>query len=193
MGVYETILKRRTIRRFRPDPVPPELLEKLAEAGRLAPSGGNLQPCEFIIVDQPDRVAELFPALRWAAYVAPAGNPPEGHRPTAYVVVLVNQSIKREGPVDSAAAVMSMILTAQEAGVSSCWLGSIEREKLAEMLGIPGNYHIDSVLALGYPDQKSCVEEYRDSVKYWLDDRGDFHVPKRGLKEILHRNAFGRR
>ncbi len=191
MSVYEIILKRRTIRRFKPEPLPKELLERLVNAGRLAPSGANLQPLEFIIVDEPEMVNKVFPALKWAGYIAPAGNPPEGKRPVAYILVLVNTMIKSgNGSVDAAAAIENMILTALDEGVGSCWLGSIDRNQLRSIFGIPQHYQIDSVLALGYPDEAPVVEELKDSVKYWKDEQGVLHVPKRKLSDIVHYNRY---
>ncbi len=64
-------------------------------------------------------------------------------------------------------------------------------KKLGEMLNIPPSRYIDSVLALGYPDESPVVEEMRDSIKYWKDENGVLHVPKRRLKDILHINRFG--
>ncbi|MDZ7332354.1 MAG: nitroreductase family protein [candidate division KSB1 bacterium] len=191
MSVYEIILKRRTIRRFKQEPLSLELLEKLVNAGRLAPSGANLQPLEFIIVDDPEMVNKVFPALKWAGYIAPAGNPPEGKRPVAYIVVLVNTQIKSgNGSVDAAAAIENMILTALEENVGSCWLGSIDRNQLRSVFDIPQHYQIDSVVALGYPDESPVVEEVKDSIKYWKDDQGVLHVPKRRLSDIVHYNRF---
>lgn len=191
MHAYELILKRRTIRRFKQDKVPDELLKKLVNAGRLAPSGANLQPLEFIIVNNTEWVKQVFPTLKWAGYIAPAGNPPGDKQPTAYIVVLINTEIKpKKGEIDAAAAIENMILTALEEGVGSCWLGSIDRDQLRQVFKIPGHYQVDSVLALGYPDESPMVEEVEDSIKYWKDELGILHVPKRKLKDIVHYNKF---
>ncbi len=191
MSVYEIILKRRTIRRFKPDLVPSDLLERLVNAGRLAPSGANLQPLEFIVVNEPELVDKVFPTLKWAGYIAPAGNPPEGKRPTAYILVLVNTEIKSgNSSVDAAAAIENMILAALDEGVGSCWLGSIDRNQLRSIFKIPQHYQIDSVLALGYPDEAPVVEDAKDSIKYWKDEHGVLHVPKRKLKDVIHYNRF---
>lgn len=191
MSIYEIILKRRTIRRFKQDAIPVELFERLVNAGRLAPTGANLQPLEFIIVNEQEMVNKVFPTLKWAGYIAPAGNPPEGKRPTAYILVLVNTDIKSgNGSVDAAAAIENMILTALDEGVGSCWLGSIDRDQLRSIFNIPVHYHIDSVLALGYPDEAPVVEEVKDSIKYWKDEQGVLHVPKRKLSDVVHYNRF---
>ncbi|MGZ5515023.1 MAG: nitroreductase family protein, partial [Candidatus Aminicenantales bacterium] len=60
-SLYETIAGRRTIRRFKPEPVPRELLERLVDVGRLAPSAANVQPLEFAVVDAEGPRAEVFP------------------------------------------------------------------------------------------------------------------------------------
>jgi nitroreductase len=94
MKVYRTIVARRTIRKFKPAPVPREILERLVDAARLAPSAANLQPLEFIVVDDPALKARIFPCLKWAAYIAPAGDPKPGEEPGAYVVTLANTAIR---------------------------------------------------------------------------------------------------
>ncbi len=191
MKVYEAICKRRTIRRFSQEPVPKEILEKLIKAARLAPSAANLQPGEYIVVDEPGLVEQVFKTLRWAGYIVPRGNPPEGERPVAYIVVLLNkEKVKAGGERDAAASIENIILAALEDGIGSCWLGSIEREALRGILNIPGRCEIDSVVALGYPNESPVVEEMKDSIKYWKDDKNVLHVPKRRLQDILHWNKY---
>ena len=188
--VYELILKRRTIRSFRQKKIPLTLLKKLVNAGRLAPSGANLQPCEYVIVNHPTLLEKVFSTLKWAGYIVPAGNPPEGKKPTAYIIVLINKEINKYGEKDAAAAMENMILAALEKGISSCWIGSIERKKLRKILGIPDKYKIESVLALGYPDEKSVIEEFKSSIKYWKDKQGVLHVPKKRMESIFHHNLW---
>jgi nitroreductase len=88
------------------------------------------------------------------------------------------------------AAAENMILTAWEEGIGSCWLHSVERKNIKEILKIPENYKIDSVIALGYPDEKPVVEEMDGSLKYWKDKQECLHVPKRKLEDIVHFNIF---
>ena len=85
---------------------------------------------------------------------------------------------------------MNMILTALEQEIGCCWIGSIDKEKLTDILSIPSIYEIDSILALGYPAEEPVVEEFIDSVDYWKDDEGVLHVPKRGLQELIHWDGF---
>jgi nitroreductase len=182
---------RRTIRQFKPDPVPGDLLEKAVDAARLAPSGANIQPLEYIVVDDDGTKNEIFSGLKWAAYIAPEGNPRPGKEPVAYVVVLVNTELREKlFEYDVGAAMENMILTFWSEGVGSCWLLNIDRDRLRIVLGVPEKYRIDSVLALGYPDEEPQVEVQGDSCRYWKDPEGRLHVPKRRLEDVLHRGRF---
>ncbi|MEW5901308.1 MAG: nitroreductase family protein [Acidobacteriota bacterium] len=191
-GVYDLILLRRTIRQFKPEPVSRQILERLVNAARLAPSSGNLQPLEFVVVDDEDVKRLVFPCLRWASYITPRGNPKPGQEPAAYIIPLINLSVREKGyEYDVGAAMENMILTAVEQGLGACWLLSIDREKIAEILNLPWGYKIDCVLALGYPAESPVMEEGQDTVKYWKDESDVLHVPKRSLKSVIHFNRFG--
>jgi len=190
MNIYEMILKRRTIRRFQKKKVPYEVLEKCVNAARLAPSAANLQPCEYLIVDEEDLLDEVFGTLQWAGYISD-GSPPPSQGPTAYIIVLINQEVKTKAfEHDVGMAVENIILTALEEGVGSCCFGAVDREKLRKGFDIPKKYVIDLVIALGYPNESPVEEPFENSVKYWKDKRGLLHVPKRKLKDILHRNVI---
>lgn len=191
MSLYDLIVSRRTIRQFKPLPVARPVLEKLINAARLAPSAGNLQPLEFIVVDDEETREKIFTCLRWASYIVPEGNPKPGNEPVAYIISLVNLGVREKGyEYDVGAAVENMILAALEEGIGTCWLISVERQKVAEILGIPEDYRVDCVLALGYPAENPVAEELKDSAKYWKDKEGILHVPKRNLRDIIHFNKF---
>jgi nitroreductase len=190
-NVYDLAVGRRTIRRFQPKPVPGELLRRLVEAARLAPSAANVQPLAYVVVDDPAKKAEVFPCLKWAAYIAPAGDPKAGEEPAAYVVTLVDTKLREKMfEYDVGAAMENMILAALAEGVGGCWLLSIDRDKLRIVLGVPDPYRIDSVLALGYPAEEPAAEVMADSCRYWKDEAGRLHVPKRPLASVLHWNGF---
>jgi len=190
--LIQLIKRRRTIRQFRPGEPPLSLLKELVDGGRLAPSAANLQPLEFLIATDLNLRKEIFSCLRWAAYINPAGDPKPGQEPTAYIIILVNTNIREKGyEYDVGAAAQNIILGALSKGIGSCWLISINRERLREVLKIPDNYLIDSVLALGYPAEEPVIEDFKGSIKYWKDEAGVLHVPKRKLEDILHINLFG--
>lgn len=188
---YDVIAGRRTIRSFKPEPVAGELLERLVNVGRLAPSAANLQPLEFVVVDETELKAEVFPCLKWAAYIAPAGDPGPGEEPAAYIVTLANTKVREKMfEYDVGAAMENMILAALAEGVGSCWLLSIDRDKLRAVLGVPEDYRVDSVLALGYPAEEPAAEVMGESCRYWKDADGRLHVPKRALASVIHFNLF---
>ncbi len=191
MNVLDVIVSRRSIRQFAPRPVGRDVLEKIVSAGRLAPSAANLQPLEFIAIDEEGPRKEIFACLKWAAYIAPQGNPRPGQEPQAYIVILVNTQIREKMyEYDVGAAIENMILAGLGDGLGSCWLISIDKPKIAELLKVPSQYKVDSVLALGHPAQVSVAEEFADSPKYWQDSDLTFHVPKRKLASVLHINGF---
>lgn len=193
MDVKEAIKKRRSIRRFKDKAISTGLLQQLVDAGRIAPSAANLQPLEYIAVNDPGLVAKLFPMLKWAGYIVPAGNPPAGKRPGAYIVVLANTELSPKwSREDVGAAIENIILSAVAEGIGSCWLGSIDRKGLNALLNVPEHLKIDSVVALGYPDEIPLAEDIPGggSIKYYKDASGRLHVPKRSLKDILHLNGY---
>ncbi len=194
MTVYEAAINRRTIRCFKQKPIPLEILKKLVNAGRRAPSSANLQPIEYIIIDEVDLVERVFETLKWAGYISPAGNPLPGERPVAYIVVLANKK-KNSGNCDrdAAAAIENMLLVALEEGIGSCWLGAIDINQLTDILALPEHVKLDSVIALGYSNESPQVEKMKDSVKYWKDDEGVLHVPKRGIDDVLYYNKYSTR
>ncbi len=191
MSFYDVIISRRSIRQFKAEHIPREDLERMINAARLAPSAANLQPLEFVVVENKKICEKIFPCLKWAAYIAPEGNPKIGQEPTAYIIVLVNNEIRDKGfEWDSGAGVENILLTAWEKGIGSCWLISVDKKRVRTILNIPRHLKIDSVIALGYPAEKPLVKEYLDSVKYWKDKSLQFYVPKRKLRDILHFNSF---
>jgi nitroreductase len=193
MDIGEAIKGRRTIRKFKQDRIEFSVLKDLVDGARLAPSGANLQPLEYLVVDESERLDSVFETLKWAAYLAPYGTPGEGEKPVAYIIVLVNKNVKPHAQYDAAAAIQNILLGAMGYGIGTCWLGAVDREKLACNLNIPGEYVIDSVVALGYPAEESVHEEEQGSLKYYRDAEGKIHVPKRRLQDILHRNELNRR
>ena len=188
MDFEEVIYKRRTIRRFKQDPISKETLTKLIDFARVAPMGSNIQSLEFIAISDPKIREQLFPMVNWAASLPKKERTPEdGRRPTAYIIVLVNTNIKKHADFDVGAAVENILLGAVNLGLGTCWMGSIDREKIRELFSIPDYYDIKHVISLGIPDEQSFMESYKNSFKYWKDENGDMHVPKKSLKKTIYK------
>jgi nitroreductase len=190
MNVYEAILSRRSIRRFQQKSISLELLKKFVNGARLAPSAANLQPLEFIIVDDKKLCNKIFETLGWAAYIKPKWVPPENERPVAYIIMLINDTKNNYAIRDVSLASENIVLAAEEEGIGSCIMCSVNREKIRDFFRVPEQIVIDSVIALGYKAEEPIVVDYIDSVKYWRDKNEVLHVPKRKLEDIIHINAF---
>jgi nitroreductase len=185
MTVSQAITERRTIRKFTQEEIPFETLKNLVYFASLAPSASNIQPLKYKIITKSD-ACRMFPYLKWAGYIAPEGDPKEGEEPTAYIVVLADTDIRKSGwEHDCGASVQNILLGAFEQGIASCWLGAIDRPKIAEEFDIPEKYYIDSVLAFGYPAEESVAEPKTESIKYYKDENKKYHIPKRTFEEII--------
>ena len=190
MSVYETILSRRSIRRFQQKPINTELLRKFVNAARVAPSAANLQPLEFFIVTEKNLCSKIFETIGWAGYIKPTWKPGENERPTAYIVIFVKDITNKYYLRDVGLASENIVLAAEEEHIGSCILCKIEKNKIQEMIKIPDTLHVDSLIALGYKAEQAVVEDFKDSVKYWRDKNEVLHVPKRKLEDIIHLNEF---
>lgn len=188
-SVYETILSRRSIRRFKQKPIKIELLKNLVNAARLAPSAGNLQPLEFIVVNNKDLCSEIFKTIGWAGYLKD-WSPNKNEQPSAYIVILSKETKNQWYIRDASLSSENIVLTAENNNIGSCILLNFKKDKIRELLKIPNNLEIDSLIALGYKAENPVLEDTVDCVKYWHDEKQILHVPKRKLDEILHINKF---
>ena len=187
MKVREAIYTRRTIRKFRPEPISDDVLRELVEAARFAPSASNMQPLKYKLIGSAD-AARVFPHVHWAGAIRPAGDPKPGEEPTAYILILADTDIRKAGyEMDVGIAAESMTLAAMEMGLGSCMMGAIDREAIKKEFDIPEHLALPLVLALGYPAQKPVAVEMADPAKYsyWLTEEGVLTVPKRPLDEII--------
>ncbi len=189
-SVYEAILSRRSIRRFNQKQIPIELLKKFVNAARLAPSAANLQPLEYYIVNKKELCGKIFKTLSWAGYIKPKWTPNESERPTAYIIPIVTDTSNKWYVRDVSLASENIVLAAEEEGIGSCIICKVDKDRLREILKVPKEIIIDSVIALGYKAEISVVEDYVDSVKYWRDEKDIMHVPKRKLDDITHINKY---
>jgi len=192
-SVYQLIIKRRSIRRFKPEKVPYQVLEKAVNAGRVAPSARNLQPLEYIIVDDQDLLPKMFSLVRFAGYLD--WNPEPEEMPRAYIAILAREE-DAYTKYDIGLAAENIILTCLEEGIGSCPIMAFNEKGVREVLDVPSNYSIQMLLALGYPAEDPIMEDLESkdaSTKYWKDNKGILHVPKRALTDILHRNKFGKK
>ncbi len=185
----DLVLKNRSYRRFHENErIDPALLRQLVDLARLSPSAANLQPLKYVLSHTPEQNAAIFENLAWAGYLTDWDGPEEGERPAAYITILCDTQISKKSVCDHGIAAQSILLGAVERGLGGCMLGSLRRPQLMEVLGLTdSHYEILVVVALGKPKEEVVVERVDESgdIKYWRDENGTHHVPKRGLDEII--------
>jgi len=162
VDVLEAIRTRRSIRNYKKDPIPQEVLEQVLEAGRWAPSASNMQPWEFITFTDPEvkrQVTKCF-MFGWFLDEAPLG-----------ILVVVDPSV---GMVeDGTLATYAIMLAAHGLGLGTCWIHpGFNDDKAKEILGIPRGKRIICALSVGYPNEAPSKE-------------------RRKLKDIIHYERYG--
>lgn len=188
MSVKDWVSKNRSYRRFdEAVSISRKDLMELVELARLSPSGANRQPLKFILSCDPVKNQAVFPCLKWAGYLTDWDGPVEGERPAAYIVILLDTEISDHAGCDHGIAAQTMLLGAVEKGWGGCMIGSIDRTALARELGLTARYRIQLVIALGKPAEQVVIEKTGPdgNIRYWRDEQGLHHVPKRPLEELI--------
>lgn len=213
--LIDIMKKRRTIRKFKPDPIPDEYVEKVIEAARWASSGANTQPWEFIVVkDQKakDEIANIFIEYSRKAREIdkefPFG-PEEPLRkkyvdPPVLLVVCSDPRCKEAYPKGSdreeildasmGAAMEHIHLAATALGIASAW-GTVSEgvnKRLKQLLGIPEVLRVLEVFSLGYPDMEpspKCCRDLKDMIHHERFDQSKWRKDQE-LKEMISSRRF---
>ena len=186
--IKDLIAKSRSYRRFFQEVgIDQRILRELVDLARLSPSAANLQPLKYILSCEAKKNALIFQHLAWAGYLKDWAGPSEGERPSAYIIILGDTEIARSFGCDHGIAAQSILLGAVEKGLGGCIIGTVKREELRKALDIPSRYEILVVLALGKPKETVVIEPAgaAGDIKYWRDNQGMHHVPKRSLDSII--------
>lgn len=188
MMIEDLVRKTRSYRRFFQDhAISTETLRNLVDLARLSASAGNFQPLKYILANEKEKNTIIFLKLRWAAYLKDWDGPEDGERPSAYIIVLGDKQVSSSFGCDHGVASQNILLGATHMGLGGCIVGSVDRKRLREELNIPDQYDILHVIALGKPKEKVMIETVGadGDIKYWRDESGVHHVPKRTLEEII--------
>ncbi len=164
MDTLEAIRERRSVRKFRPDPVERELLEQLVDSGRLAPTAMGKEPWEFVVVTDDEMRARIAGATDYGKFIAEA--------PACIAVFCKDTKYYLE---DGCAATENILLAAAALGLGACWVAGDKKgyaEKVRQMLGVSQGYRLVSLLPVGYPADRPARKQ------------------KRPLKEVLHWEKF---
>lgn len=180
--IRDLILKNRSYRRFYQEIViERDTLKEVVDLARLSASAANRQSLKYILSCDSEKNALIF------QHIGLAGNPREGERPSAYIIILGDTEISRFTGCDHGIAAQSILLGATEKGLGGCMIGAVQRDGLSKALGIPPRYEILLVLALGKPKETAVIETVGQdgNIRGWWDNEGIRHVPKRLLDDII--------
>lgn len=151
-NVIEAIEQRRSVRKFKPDPIPESFIQRILNCGLSAPSAGNLQPWQLWVVKLPHLKAALAEAACGQRFVEKA--------PVVIVVVAEpERSAAKYGSrganiyclQDTAALIQNMLLTATAFGIGSCWVGAFDEKTVGKVLGLSEGLRPVALLPMGYP------------------------------------------
>lgn len=187
MNLLDLIIKTRSYRRFdESHTIESNQLKALVQLAGLASSARNAQALRYKIIDSQKDRDSLFPLLAWAGYLTEWPGPELGERPTAYIIVVHDTVVNPNIHCDDGLAIQNILLGATEQGLGGCILGAFDKEKIKSLFGIEKKFDIKYIIALGKPTEKVVIEEVQDNnIRYWRDENGVHHVPKRNVEDIL--------
>ena len=140
MQVFECVRTRRAVREYKAKPVPDDVILRIVEAGRLAPSSKNSQPWHYIIVKDRANLVKLSTLTPTGSHIAHA----------AMAIAVVTDPAYKLHAVDGGRAVQNMVLVAWEDGVGSCWVSNFS-EEAKDLLKIPRHLNLLTIVSFGYP------------------------------------------
>jgi nitroreductase len=152
MELYEAIHKRRSIRKFLDKTVPNDVLTRILQAGRMAPSAVNLQPWRFLVIRNPETKMELVDCTRGGKHkhlgmgditIVACGNEEECYQRQG--------NFMKTFAIDVTIALEHMMLAAAAEGLGTCWIGAFDEEKVRSLLNIPEPWRVIAMTPLGYP------------------------------------------
>ena len=164
MEVFETVRTVLAVRKYKDTPVPPDIVRRIVEAGRLSGSSMNGQPWHFIVIENRDTLRRLGEMARTGSYIVQA--------PLAIVVAIDKTTFSIS---DASRAIQSMILTAWSQGIGSNWVGFLGMDEVKSLLNIPADLDVLAIIPFGYPAQAI----------------GKGKKNRKPLSEVANRERFG--
>lgn len=177
MDVIQAIRERRSVRKFKPDPVSDELVNAVLEAGRWAPSWANTQCWRFVVVRDPEIKAKL-------AETKSHNNPASEAIRIAPVTIVICAELEKSGyykgeaptdkgdwfMFDTALAAQNMMLAAHSFGLGTVPVGLFNAAKAGEVLGVPQNVAVVLMMPLGYPAEKPIAPRRKELAEIVVYD-----------------------
>ena len=159
MEVKTAIEERRSIRKYKTKPIPHDVLLRLLEAARRAPSGANRQPFHLIVVTDPEIKKGLVPLCKNQQFVDEA----------SVFIAGIDDPQQKWNKVDLSIALDHLSLAAVEYGLGTCWVGAFDPEKLATYLGVPKDKVVTVCISVGYPDESPEARSRKpmNEIVFW--------------------------
>jgi nitroreductase len=164
MNIFDGIKTMLAVRNYRRERIPAEVVTRIVEAGRLTGSSRNQQQWDFIVIQEPETLQRLGSLVSTGSFIANA--------PLAIAIVVPEAAV---GYIDGARAAQDMMLAAWEAGVGSNWVGNTNTREIKELLGVPDDRMIVTIIPFGYPTQPV----------------GKGKKKRKPLAEVAHSEKFG--
>ena len=160
-SLLDAIFRRRSIRRYKSEQVPDDVLRNILEAGRAAPSADNTQPWHFIILTDSKMKKKLASGF-WNRFI----------ENSAFTIVGCGEKGDAWSTVDVAIALENIVIAAEAQGVGSCWIGDFREGDVKDLLGIPDDLKVVALVSFGYPAEKPRPHGKKD------------------LRKIIHYNKY---
>lgn len=185
----DILLQNRTCRTFDESrKVTRDELLDMVDCARITPSSMNLQPLSYRLVCTPEELAKVQPLTKWGGALPELNLPPEGHRPTAFIVIC--QDTEKFGAADKfmkdvGITALAIHLRAAEMGLAGCMIGAFAKGSLKEALALPESVEPLLVIGIGKPDEVREIVPLRDGATKYYRENGVHKVPKRALEDIV--------
>ena len=166
MDILEVIKTRRSIRKYKPDSISEQEINRILEAGRWAPSADNSQPWKFVVLRDPERRKRLADILTWGKFLSKAA---------LGIAVTINPKASECPVQDGAAATQNILLEAHSLGLGACWIGTYDSEDEAsakKALNIPEDERLLSIIAIGRPAETPQKARKELSELTFIDEYG---------------------
>lgn len=163
MDVTTAIKGRRSIRKYKKKDLPEDVLREVLEAGRTAPTAGNRQSWELVVVQDAKLRAELVAACKNQKFVEEA----------AVFLAGIEDPEQKWSKVDLTIVMDHISLEAHSKGLGTCWIGAFDPARVGEVLGVPSNRTVAVCMTLGYPDESPEART------------------RKHLNELVHYNQYG--
>lgn len=173
MDVFNAIRNRRSIRSYEEGAVTEDQIRTLIEAASYAPSAGNIQPWEFVVVRDPQIKMRLSAAALHQVFIEEA---------SVVIVICANEARSRQGYgsrganlyciQDTAAATENLLLAAYALGLGTCWIGAFREDAARRVLNVPSHLRPVAIIPVGIPSESPSPRR------------------RRPLAEIIHRESF---